>query len=66
MQKQSEKIFFGSEITPSQKCCYKLSLLRKEYLLLAVNGLTNSPNILHITKKDFFYGNCFRSGQYIW
>ena len=36
------------------KCCYRLSLLRREYLLSAVNGLTNSPKILHITQRDFF------------
>ena len=36
------------------ECCYKLSLLRTEYLLSGVNMLTNSPIILHITKRDFF------------
>ena len=40
------------------KCCYKLSLLRRKYLLLAVNGLTNSPKILHIIKTDFLTLNC--------
>ena len=35
------------------KCCSKLPLLRREYLSSAVNGLTNSPKILHITQWDF-------------
>ena len=34
--------------------CVNLSLLRRENLRSAVNVLTNSPNILHITKRDFF------------
>ena len=34
--------------------CAKLSLLRREYLSSAVNELTNSSKILHITKRDFF------------
>ena len=34
--------------------CLKLSLLSGEYLLSAVNVLTNSHNILLITKSDFF------------
>ena len=33
--------------------CVKLSLLRREYLSLAVNVLTNSLKILLITKSDF-------------
>ena len=36
------------------ECCYKLSLLRTEYLLSGVNRLTNSPMILHMTKRNFF------------
>ena len=35
----------------------KLSLLRIEYLSLAVNVLTNSLKILHITQRDFFQLN---------
>ena len=34
--------------------CVKLSVLRREYLPSAVNVLTNSPNFLHITKRDSF------------
>ena len=35
-----------------------LSLLRREKMWPAVNVLANSPNILHITKRDFFQFNC--------
>ena len=34
--------------------CIKLSLLRREYLSLADNVLTNSYNVLRITKRDIF------------
>ena len=47
------------------KCCNKLSLLRREYLSSAVNRLTNSPKILHITQTDFFNLNCFHSDQWV-
>ena len=40
------------------KCFYKLPLWRREYLLSAVNVLTNSPKILHITQRDFLNLNC--------
>ena len=36
------------------KCCNKLPLLRREYLLLVVNWLSNSPKILNMTQRDFF------------
>ena len=48
------------------KRCYKLSLLRKKYLLSAVNWLTNSLKILHITQRDFFNPNFFHRDQKIW
>ena len=48
------------------RCCHKLSLLRREYLSSAVNVLTNSPVILHITERDFFQPNCLYSDQQIW
>ena len=35
------------------KCWYKLRLLRREYLSSALNELTKSPKILHITQRDF-------------
>ena len=34
-------------------CWNKLLLLRAQYLSSAVNALTNSPKILHITKRGF-------------
>ena len=43
-----------------------LPLLRREYLSSEVNGLTNSPEILHITNRDFFQLNCLHSDQLIW
>ena len=45
------------------RCCYKSSVLRRQYLSLAVNVLTNSPNILHITKRDFVRLSCLHSHQ---
>ena len=47
------------------KCCNKLPLLRREYLSSAINELTNSPNILHITQGDFFNLTCFQREQWI-
>ena len=41
------------------KCCYKLSLIRREYLLCALNGLTNSPKIFHSTQKNFLNVSSF-------
>ena len=41
-----------------KKCCNNLPLLRREYLLLTMNGLTNSPKIFHTTQTDFFNLNC--------
>ena len=43
----------------------KLSLIRRKYLSLAVNVLTNSPKILHITKKDLLQLNFLHIRQYI-
>ena len=37
----------------SSKFCYNIRLLRREYLLPAVSGLTNSPKIFHITERVF-------------
>ena len=47
------------------KCCYKLSLIRREYLLLALNGLTNSPKILHITQRNYFNLNFIHSDPFM-
>ena len=35
----------------------KVCILRREYVYSAVNVLTNSPNILDLTKADFFQLN---------
>ena len=42
---------------------FKFSLLRREYLWPVFNVLTNSPKILHITKRDFFHPNCLNRYQ---
>ena len=47
------------------KCCYILSLLRREHFLSALSGLTNNPKILHITQRDFFNMNCLHRYQWI-
>ena len=44
-------------------CCNELPLLRRDYLSSAVNGLNNSPKILHITKTDVFQLNCLHRDQ---
>ena len=41
----------------------KLTLLRREYLQLVVNVLTESTKILYITQRDFFQFNFFHSDQ---
>ena len=46
--------------------CVSLSLFRREYMSSAVNVLTNSLKILHITKREFFRLNCVQSYQWIW
>ena len=38
-------------------CCVKVCILRREYVYSAVNVLTNSPNILDLTKAGFFQLN---------
>ena len=45
------------------KCCKKLPLLRREYLSSAVNGLTNSPKIFHISQRNFISHNCLHRDQ---
>ena len=54
MQKKKIDIIFRFWDKCIWKCRYKLSVVRREYLLSPVNWLTNSPKILHITKTDFF------------
>ena len=38
-------------------CYVKACILRREYVYSAVNVLTNSPNILDLTKTEFFQLN---------
>ena len=38
-------------------CCVKVCILRQEYMYSADNVLTNSPNIVDLTKADFFQLN---------
>ena len=45
------------------KCSYKVSLLRRKYLSSVVNGLANSPKVLHIIKTDFCELNCLYRDQ---
>ena len=40
-----------------------LSLLRRENLWSAINVFTNSPNIFHITKRDFSQLTCLHIDQ---
>ena len=61
-EKNWEKVFsfWDTSILIS---CVKLSLLRREYLSLAVIVLTNSLEILDNTKRDFFELNRVYSDQ---
>ena len=43
--------------------CLILSLLTREYLLLAVNILKNIFKTFHVTKRDLFQLNCFGSHE---
>ena len=62
---KSENIFrFGDNCI--WNCWYNLSLLRRKYLLLAVNELTDSPKILHLTQREFFNLNSLLGDQKIW
>ena len=49
-----------------RKCWNKFPLLRREYFLSALNGLTKCPKILHITQRDFFNLNCLQRDRWIW
>ena len=51
--KNPEKFFCFKE-NDVWTCCVKMRILRREYVYLAVNVLTKSPNILDLTKADFF------------
>ena len=58
IKKIAKKKFFFSWNNCISRCCNNFSLLRREYLSSAVNGLRNSPKIFDITQKDFFNLNC--------
>ena len=62
MQKKTKKFFFISH-NIIQIGCVKFSLLSGEYMSSAVNVLTNSHNILHITKSNFFKLNILIGDQ---
>ena len=63
MQKKIKKKFFYFLDKYIWIGCVKLPVLRTENFSSAVNVLTNSPNIFHITKRYFFTLNCFRVDQ---
>ena len=54
--KKSEKVFCFKD-NGVWTCCVKVSILPQEYVYSAVNVLTNGPNILDLTKADFFQLN---------
>ena len=47
--KNPEKVFCFKD-NGAWTCCVKVCILRREYVYSAVNVLTNSPNILDLTK----------------
>ena len=57
--KNSEKVFCFKD-KDFWTCCVKVCILRQEYMYSADNVLTNSPNILDLTKADFFQLNLFQ------
>ena len=63
IQQKIGKMLFCFRDTCIWGWCNKLSLLRRDYLSLEVNVLTNSPKIFHLTKRDFFQLNCLHSDQ---
>ena len=54
--KNREKVFCFKD-NGVWTCCIKVCMLRWEYVYSAVNVLTNSPNILDLTKAYFFQLN---------
>ena len=63
MQKKIEGNIFVLCDNCDLRGCLKLTPFRREYLSSAVNVLTSSVMILHITKTDFFKLNCLRRYQ---
>ena len=66
IKKKIRQMLFCFWNTCIWRSCNKLSLLRRQYLSSEVNVLTNSPKILHITKRHFFQLDCLISDQEIW
>ena len=62
-EKKNSQNSFRSSDKGISKYCNKLSLLRREYLSAAVNGLLNNPKILNITKRDVFNLSCLHRDQ---
>ena len=54
--KNPEKVFCFKE-NGVWTCCVKVCILQQEYMNSAVTVLTNGPNILDLTKADFFQLN---------
>ena len=54
--KNQEKVFCFKD-NGVWTCCVKVNILRPEYVYSAANVLKNSPNILDLTKADFFQLN---------
>ena len=54
--KNPEKVFCFKD-NRVWTCGLKVCILRREYVYSAVNVLRNSPNILDLTKADFFQLN---------
>ena len=48
------------------KCCCELSLIRREYLSSAVNGLKKCPKIFDIIQRDSFNLTCLCRDRLIW
>ena len=66
LQRKAEKNVFAFRDNCIWVGCVKLSLLRSQYFWPAVNMLKNSPEILPMTKGDFFELTCLHSDQQIW
>ena len=54
--KNPEKVFCFKD-NGVWTCYLRVCILRREYVYSEVNVLTNSPNILDLTKADFFMLN---------
>ena len=59
-------MFSVFEIIGSDLAFLNKSLLRREYLSLAVNMFTNILKTFHIIKRDSYQRNCLHSDQYLW